>query len=132
MPLQFVVNGAGQEVLVYAPGIEAVKDVSALIAVADTSQLAIAGSQVSACCNGGGGTLRSGWFIQNVGSATMYVNETNNPATESVTANNGSIAIAPRESIGTLAGCTVQVPLSLNPINIIGAVQGDGYVARVW
>lgn len=132
MPLQYVVNGAGQEVLVYAPGIENVQDVSNVIAAANTSQQAIASGPTGPCCNGSPVQMRSGWFIQNVGSGTMYVNETNAPATESVAAKAGSIAIAPRESIGTLAGCTVQVPLTFFAVNIIGTNTGDGYVARVW
>lgn len=124
MPLQFVLDAEGAPYQAYVPGIEDVNDSSNVIISTNVSQLAIAAPAQPA--------QRAGWQIQNQGNGTMAVNELGQDASLATTEGAGSIVLNPRESIGTLPGCTFQVPLTQAAVSIIGTNVDDPYLARNW
>lgn len=123
MPLRTVQDGDGDPYLGQVPGVEDVEDLSNVILVAGESQVAINAPVDPA--------IRSGWQLQNQGSGDMLVNELGGPA-EATVAGAGSVLLGPRQSIGTLAGCTFQVPLTQLQVSVSGVNVGDALLVRSW
>lgn len=123
MPLRTVQDGDGEPYLAQVPGVEEVSDDSNVILNANASQVAIPAPTDP--------DIRSGWQLQNQGSGDLLVNELG-AAAATTGPGAGSILVGPRQSVGTLAGCTFQVPLTQAAIHVAGPNAGDPFLVRSW
>ena len=104
-------NGNQQTIIAQSQGVPA--DLSGLISATGQSQILL---------NANAG--RSNYFIQNLGTNPMFVNELGVAASETVAPLNGSIMIPPGGSFPPFG-----YPITTTQINIIGTA-GDAFVAR--
>ena len=106
-----ILDSASTAQKIITHGQEAIVDASGTITATSVSQTIATAS-----------STRSGFFIQNLGTHNMWLNDLG-VATQVA----GSILLAPGASLSAPAG----YPINTNALSLIGTL-GDGYTLRIW